>query len=112
MMSNFLKWAGISGYRVMPNLLLVETRPKMKSWNLDDDFSFEATEFTGPFGILRTRKDSYLRSGILNLAGGIVGRYSDAPRGQIVKLTIFHKQMESEIDCQMLNDSMIRKLSI
>jgi len=79
---------------------------------LDDDFSLEAIEFTGPLGILRIKKDSDLRNDLMPIAGGIVGRYSDAPRGRIVKLTVFHQQKESRIDCQMLDNSEVRKLGI
>jgi tRNA-uridine 2-sulfurtransferase len=84
----------------------------MKILCLGDDFSLEAIEFTGPLGILRIKKDSDLRNDLMPIAGGIVGRYSDAPRGQIVKLTVFHQQKESSMNCQVLDNSVVRKLSI
>jgi tRNA-uridine 2-sulfurtransferase len=84
----------------------------MKFLCLDDDFSFEAIEFTGPLGILRFKKDSVLRNDLMPVAGGIVGRYSDAPRGQNVKLTVLHQQKESRIECQLLDNSLVRKLRI
>lgn len=84
----------------------------MKFLCLNDDYSFEAIEFTGPLGILRIKKGSDLSNDLMQIAGGIVGRYSDAPRGQIVKMTLFHQQKESAIDCQMLDNSEVRKLSI
>jgi hypothetical protein len=84
----------------------------MKFLCLDDDFSFEAIVFTGPLGILRFKKDSVLRNDLMPVAGGIVGRYSDAPRGQNVKLTVLHQQKESRIECQLLDESLVRKLRI
>jgi tRNA-uridine 2-sulfurtransferase len=84
----------------------------MKFLCLDDDYSLEAIEFTGPLGILRIKKDSDVRNDLMPIAGGIVGRYSDAPRGHIVKLTLINQQKESRIDCQMLDNSVVRKLSI
>jgi tRNA-specific 2-thiouridylase len=84
----------------------------MKFLCVDDDFSIEAIEFTGPLGILRIKKGSDLRNDLMSIAGGIVGRYSDAPRGQIVKLTVFHQRKESHIDCQMLDNSVVEKLRI
>jgi tRNA-specific 2-thiouridylase len=84
----------------------------MKFLCLDDDYSLEAIEFTGPLGILRINKDSDVRNDLMPIAGGIVGRYSDAPRGHIVRLTLIHQQKESRIDCQMLDNSVVRKLSI
>lgn len=79
---------------------------------LDDDFSFEVIEFTGPLGILRFKKDSVLRNDLMPVAGGIVGRYSDAPRGQNVKLIVLHQQKESRIECQLLDNSVVGKLRI
>jgi tRNA-uridine 2-sulfurtransferase len=79
---------------------------------LDDDFSFEAVEFTGPLGILRFKKDSVFSNDLIPIAGGIIGRYSDAPRGQKVGVTFFHKHKKSMIECQMLDNSVISKLRI
>ncbi len=79
---------------------------------LDDDFSFEVIEFTGPLGIMRFKKDSVLRNDLMPVAGGIVGRYSDAPRGQNVKLIVLHQQKESRIECQLLDNSVVGKLRI
>lgn len=84
----------------------------MKFLCLDDDFSFEVIEFTGPLGILRFKKDSVLRNDLIPVAGGIVGRYSDAPRGQNVKLIVLHQQKESRIECQLLDNSVVGKLRI
>ncbi|MGH9950630.1 MAG: tRNA (5-methylaminomethyl-2-thiouridylate)-methyltransferase [Nitrososphaeraceae archaeon] len=84
----------------------------MKFLYLDDDYSFEAIEFTGPLGILRIKKGSEPSNDLKLLAGGIVGRYSDAPRDQMVKLTVFHQQKEITMDCQMSDNSVARKLSI
>jgi hypothetical protein len=84
----------------------------MKFLYLDDDFSLEAIEFSGPLGILRIKKDSEFGNDLITIAGGIVGRYSDASRGQIVKLIVFHKRMEFRIECPMLDNSVVRKLSI
>lgn len=84
----------------------------MKFLCLDDDFSFEVIEFTGPLGILRFKKDSVLRNDLMPVAGGIVGRYSDAPRGQNVKLIVLHQQKESKIECQLLDNSVVEKLRI
>ena len=84
----------------------------MKFLCLDDDFSFEVIEFTGPLGILRFKKDSVLRNDLMPVAGGIVGRYSDAPRGQNAKLIILHQQKESRIECQLLDNSVVGKLRI
>lgn len=84
----------------------------MKFLCLDDDFSFEVIEFTGPLGILRFKKDSVLRNDLMPVAGGIVGRYSDAPRGQNVKLNVLHQQKESKIECQLLDNSVVGKLRI
>lgn len=84
----------------------------MKFLCLDDDFSFEVIEFTGPLGILRFKKDSVLRNDLMPVAGGIVGRYSDAPRGQNVKLIVLHQQKESKIECQLLDNSVVGKLRI
>ncbi len=84
----------------------------MKFLCLDDDFSFEVIEFTGPLGILRFKKDSVLRNDLMPVAGGIVGRYSDAPRGQNVKLIVLHQQKESRIECQLLDNSVVGKLRI
>ena len=84
----------------------------MKFLCLDDDFSFEVIEFTGPLGILRFKKDSVLRNDLMSVAGGIVGRYSDAPRGQYVKLIVLHQQKESRIECQLLDNSIVGKLRI
>jgi len=84
----------------------------MKYLCLDDDFSFEVIEFTGPLGILRFKKDTVLRNDLIPVAGGIVGRYSDAPRGQNVKLIVLHQQKESRIECQLLDNSVVGKLRI
>lgn len=84
----------------------------MKFLCLDDDFSFEVIEFTGPLGILRFKKDSVPRNDLMPVAGGIVGRYSDAPRGQNVKLIVLHQQKESRIECQLLDNSVVGKLRI
>jgi tRNA U34 2-thiouridine synthase MnmA/TrmU len=84
----------------------------MKFLCLDDDFSFEVIEFTGPLGILRFKKDSVLRNDLMPVAGGIVGRYSDAPRGRNVKLIVLHQQKESRIECQLLDNSVVGKLRI
>src|SRR5262245_6196472 len=84
----------------------------MKFLCLDDDFSFEVIEFTGPLGILRFKKDSVLRNDLMPVAGGIVGRYSDAPRAQNVKLIVLHQQKESRIECQLLDNSVVGKLRI
>jgi tRNA U34 2-thiouridine synthase MnmA/TrmU len=84
----------------------------MKFLCLDDDFSFEVIEFTGPLGILRFKKDSVLRNDLMPVAGGIVGRYSDALRGQNVKLIVLHQQKESKIECQLLDNSVVGKLRI
>ena len=79
---------------------------------LDDDFSFEVIKFTGPLGILRFKKDSVLRNDLMPVAGGIVGRYSDAPRGRNVKLIVLHQQKESRIECHLLDNSVVGKLRI
>lgn len=84
----------------------------MKFLCLDDDFSFEVIEFTGPLGILRFKKDSVPRNDLMPVAGGIVGRYSDAPRGRNVKLIVLHQQKESRIECQLLDNSVVGKLRI
>jgi tRNA-uridine 2-sulfurtransferase len=84
----------------------------MKFLCLDDDYCLEAVEFTGPLGILRIKKDSDLRNDLVHIAAGIVGRYSDAPRGKIVRLTVYHQHKEFIIDCHMLDNSVVRKLSI
>lgn len=84
----------------------------MKFLCLDSDYSLESTEFAGPLGILRIKKDSDLRNDLMTVAGGIVGRYSDAPRGQIVKLAVLHQQKESRTECQMLDNTVVRTLSI
>jgi tRNA-uridine 2-sulfurtransferase len=79
---------------------------------LDSDYSLEAIEYVGPLGILRIKEDSDLGNDLMTVAGGIVGRYSDAPRGQIIKLTVLHKQKESSIECQMLDNNIVSTLSI
>jgi tRNA-specific 2-thiouridylase len=84
----------------------------MKFLCLEDDFSFEAIEFTGPLGILRFKKDSVHWNDLMPVAGGIVGCYSDAPKGQNVKLKVFHQQKESRIECQILENSLVTKLRI
>jgi tRNA-specific 2-thiouridylase len=84
----------------------------MKSLCLDADYAFEALEFKGPLGILRVRTDSNSENDLIITAGGIVSRYSDAPRDQVVVLTIFHQQKELTLSCPMLGDSIIRKLCI
>jgi tRNA-uridine 2-sulfurtransferase len=84
----------------------------MKSLCLDADYAFEALEFKGPLGILRVRTDSNSENDLIITAGGIVSRYSDAPRDQVVVLTIFHQQKELTLRCPMLGDSIIRKLCI
>jgi hypothetical protein len=104
-------------FRLSTHAKLVVGRKKrengiMKFLNIYDDYSFEAIEFVGPLGILRIKKGSEPSNDLKLLAGGIVGRYSDAPRDQMVKLTVFHQQKEITMDCQMSDNSVARKLRI
>lgn len=84
----------------------------IKFLSRDVDYSLEAIEFTGPIGILRIRKVSDLGSDLMSVAGGIVGRYSDAPRGLVLKLSVCHSNKEYMIDCQMLDNSEVNKYMI
>ena len=84
----------------------------MKFLCLDIDYSLESMEYPGPLGILRIRDVSDFRNELISAAGGIVGRYSDAPRGHVVKLTVRHQKNEYRIDCPILENSEVSKLSI
>lgn len=84
----------------------------MKFLCRDIDYYLEAIEFTGPIGILRTKKVSDLGSDLMSTAGGIVGRYSDAPRGQGIRLSICYNNEDYTIDCRILDNSEVRKYMI
>lgn len=84
----------------------------MKFLSRDIDYCLEAIEFTGPVGILRTKKVFDLGSDLMSTAGGIVGRYSDAPIDQVVKLSVCHNKKDYTIDCRILDNSEVSKYMI
>src|SRR5919106_2861477 len=80
----------------------------MKFLCLDSDYSLESTEFAGPLGILRIKKDSDLRNDLMTVAGGRVGGEKHASRGEIIKFAGLHYQKKKRKECPMLDSENIK----